>query len=84
MPGEGDPTKARLMGTREFLLAVGKAGGFRKDVAAFQQRWVAGQGCPHLLAAYAYHKYMAFPSSIVSVRHWKLSCVLACTRIASC
>ena len=50
---------ARLLGTREFLNEVGKAGGFRRDVAAFHERWVAGRGCPRLTAGFQFHRKRA-------------------------
>jgi len=50
---------ARLLGTREFLGEVGKAGGFKRDVAAFHERWVAGRGCPHLTAAFEFLRSMS-------------------------
>ena len=50
-----DVTK-RLLGTRDFLKEVGKQGGFRKDITAFHERWIAGQGCVQLTAAFTFHK----------------------------
>lgn len=35
---------------------MGSAGGFRREVQAFAQRWVYGRGCPHLTAAFTYNK----------------------------
>ncbi|KAK9825158.1 hypothetical protein WJX81_006717 [Elliptochloris bilobata] len=59
-PGKGGaPAGARLLGTREFLNEVGKAGGFKRDVAAFHERWVAGRGCPRLTAGFVYHRKRA-------------------------
>ena len=50
-----DVTK-RLLGTRDFLKEVGKQGGFRKDITAFHERWIAGQGSPKITAAFSYLK----------------------------
>lgn len=50
-----DVTK-RLLGTRDFLKEVGRQGGFRKDITAFHLRWIIGRGCPHVTAAFTFHK----------------------------
>ena len=49
---------ARLLGTREFLREVGTQGGFRKEIMAFHERWIAGQGCPKVTAAFTFHKWV--------------------------
>ena len=49
---------ARLLGTREFLREVGTQGGFRKEIMAFHERWIAGQGCPQVTAAFTFHKWV--------------------------
>ena len=46
----------RALGTYEFLKELGKVGGFKADVTAFHQRWIAGRGCPSIAAAFVFNR----------------------------
>eukprot|EP00884_Botryococcus_braunii_P001118 jgi/Botrbrau1/11006/Bobra.101_1s0004.1 len=52
---QGDGSHGTLA-TQKFLVEVGKAAGFKKEVEAFHERWIAGRGCPQITAAFVYHK----------------------------
>ena len=42
----GNPSTKRLIATRSFLKEVGQAGGIKKEIQAFAERWVYGRGSP--------------------------------------
>ena len=46
----------RLLSTASFLKEVGVAGGLRKEVQGFAERWIYGRGTPHIRAAFQWHR----------------------------
>jgi len=47
---------SRLLSTASFLKEVGVAGGLRKEVQGFAERWIYGRGTPHIRAAFQWHR----------------------------
>ena len=51
-----DGDSPRLLSTASFLKEVGVAGGLRKEVQGFAERWIYGRGTPHIRAAFQWHR----------------------------
>ncbi len=52
--GKSDP---RVLAAKSFVQDVGRGGGWKKEVQHFMERWVYGQGCPRIQAAFRFDKY---------------------------
>ena len=52
-----DGDSPRLLSTASFLKEVGVAGGLRKEVQGFAERWIYGRGTPHIRAAFQWHRW---------------------------
>jgi transcription initiation factor TFIID subunit 2 len=51
---------ARALDAFAFMSELGRAGDFRREVAAFAERWVYGRGAPAIVAGLAYHRRGSF------------------------
>ena len=56
LAGGLDADSPRLLSTASFLKEVGVAGGLRKEVQGFAERWIYGRGTPHIRAAFQWHR----------------------------
>ena len=62
----GDP---RQLAGLAFVQEVGRGGGWKKEVQHWMERWVYGQGCPRIHAAFRFDKY-----GCGVLRCWVLRC----------
>lgn len=51
-----DPPESSPVDFIEFMNELARGGDFKKEVPAFRERWIYGQGLPHISAGYIYHK----------------------------
>jgi transcription initiation factor TFIID subunit 2 len=51
---------ARALDAYAFMSELGRAGDFRREVAAFAERWVYGRGAPAIVAGLKYHRRGSF------------------------
>ena len=48
--------RARFVDATSFLVELGRAGDFKKEVGAFIERWVYGRGAPNLIVGYRFYR----------------------------